>query len=189
MTGRLGVNIPLIIWDLRTQISSILWVVPLPRIPVTTRIDIFLVGDPNLNLHFPQLLGGGTTQSIQNTKHLPKVALLRFVLGGVQRCNCCPAVTLVEVGSLSTIIYKFFLHPRWCRISSINSMDNILWIGSFQTFDLSQNLKSVFSSKNRWLFSETNEIVFETPGVSQDKKEIPNIGHKGFFRSDYTPWN
>ncbi len=27
-------------------INAILWVVPLPRIPVTTRINIFLVGDP-----------------------------------------------------------------------------------------------------------------------------------------------
>ena len=32
--------------------------------PVTTRIITFLVGNPNLNLHLPQLLGGGTTQVI-----------------------------------------------------------------------------------------------------------------------------
>ena len=36
---------------------------PLP-VTVTTRIITFLVGDPNLNLHLPQLLGGGTTQVI-----------------------------------------------------------------------------------------------------------------------------
>ena len=35
------------------------WVVPPPSIPVTTRIITFLVGDPNLNLHLPQFLGGG----------------------------------------------------------------------------------------------------------------------------------
>ena len=40
------------------------WVVPPPRMPVTTRIITFLVGDPELNLHLPQLLGGGTTQVI-----------------------------------------------------------------------------------------------------------------------------
>ena len=39
-----------------------LWVVPLPRIPVTTRIIPCLVGNPELNLHLPLLLGGGTTQ-------------------------------------------------------------------------------------------------------------------------------
>ena len=36
---------------------------PLP-VTVTPRIITFLVGDPNLNLHLPQLLGGGTTQGI-----------------------------------------------------------------------------------------------------------------------------
>ena len=35
--------------------TGICWVVPLPRIPVTTRMTwtIFRFGDPNLNLHFP----------------------------------------------------------------------------------------------------------------------------------------
>ena len=33
---------------------------PPPRMPVTTQDDItFLVGDPELNLYWPQLLGGG----------------------------------------------------------------------------------------------------------------------------------
>ena len=44
--------------------AGIPWVVPLPRIPVTTRIITFLVEDPKLNLHLPRLLGGGTTQGI-----------------------------------------------------------------------------------------------------------------------------
>ena len=39
----------------------ITWVVPPPRMPVTTRIITFLVGNPELN---PLLLGGGTTQPI-----------------------------------------------------------------------------------------------------------------------------
>ena len=38
------------------------WVVPPPRMPVTTRIIPYLVGNPNLNLHLPLWLGGGTTQ-------------------------------------------------------------------------------------------------------------------------------
>ena len=40
---------------------------PLPRMPVTTRIVMFLVGDPELNLHLPLLLGGGTIQNIRNS--------------------------------------------------------------------------------------------------------------------------
>ena len=45
--------------------SGIPWVVPLPStVTVTTRIIVFLVGDPNLNLRLPLLLGGGTTQGI-----------------------------------------------------------------------------------------------------------------------------
>ena len=35
-------------------------------ITVTTRIIIFLVGDP-INLHLPLLLGGGTTQNISES--------------------------------------------------------------------------------------------------------------------------
>ena len=42
----------------------ICWIVPPPRMPVITRIITFLVGDPNLNLHLPPLLAGGTTQPI-----------------------------------------------------------------------------------------------------------------------------
>ena len=42
--------------------TVITWVVPLPRMPVTTRIVSCLVGNPNLNLHLPLLLGRGTTQ-------------------------------------------------------------------------------------------------------------------------------
>ena len=37
------------------------WVVPLPRMPVTTRMIIFYQGIP-INLHVSLLLGGGTTQ-------------------------------------------------------------------------------------------------------------------------------
>ena len=36
---------------------------PLP-VTVTTRMMTFLVGDPNQNLHFPLLLGGGHTQGM-----------------------------------------------------------------------------------------------------------------------------
>ena len=34
------------------------------QVTVTTRIITFLVGNPEKNLHFPPLLGGGTTQYI-----------------------------------------------------------------------------------------------------------------------------
>ena len=49
---------------LKPDTQNIPWVVPLPRMPVTTRIITFLVGNPNLNLHLPLLLGRGTTQNI-----------------------------------------------------------------------------------------------------------------------------
>ena len=48
-------------FDLYFSNEFILWVVPLPGIPVTTRIMISLIGDPNLNLHLPLSL---TTQFI-----------------------------------------------------------------------------------------------------------------------------
>ena len=52
-------------WMLDGETLGISSVVPLPRIPVTTRIIIFLVGDPELkNLHLPLLLGGWTTQNM-----------------------------------------------------------------------------------------------------------------------------
>ena len=38
-------------------------------VTVTTRIITFLVGNPNLNLYLPQLLGGGTTQVIHESKN------------------------------------------------------------------------------------------------------------------------
>ena len=50
--------------DLLKDTQNTPWVVPLPRMPVTTRIITFLVGNPNLNLHLPLLLGRGTTQNI-----------------------------------------------------------------------------------------------------------------------------
>ena len=44
---------------------------PLPGCNRHHQDDItFLVGDPNLNLHLPQLLGGGTTQNIPYIEHL-----------------------------------------------------------------------------------------------------------------------
>ncbi len=63
----LGIAVLLVVLGCFTSwllLYVIFWVVPLPRIPVTTRIIVFLVGDPNLNLHLPLLLGGGTTQVI-----------------------------------------------------------------------------------------------------------------------------
>ena len=42
------------------------WNAPCP-VTVTTRIITFLVWDPKLNLHLPQLLGGGTTQDISGS--------------------------------------------------------------------------------------------------------------------------
>ena len=64
-----------ICWDISffgvKQYHKYLGLSPLP-VTVTTRIITFLVGDPNLNLHLPQLLGGGTTQQIPHTRNPPK---------------------------------------------------------------------------------------------------------------------
>ena len=63
----------------------ILWVVPLPSIAVTSRTLIVLVGDPNLNLHLPLLLGGGDNPNytIQNkldhTKTMEWLMLIRIM--------------------------------------------------------------------------------------------------------------
>ncbi len=52
------------------------WLVPPPRMLARHHQDYepFLVGNPNLNLHLPQLLGGGTTQRspLLPTWSLPK---------------------------------------------------------------------------------------------------------------------
>ena len=45
-------------------------------VTVTTGIITFLVGNPNLNLHFPVLLGGGDNPSYQQ----PRLLLHRFFL-------------------------------------------------------------------------------------------------------------
>ena len=45
--------------------------------PVTTRIITFLVGHPELNLHFPLLLGGGHGPQGMITKHV-KLSSLNF---------------------------------------------------------------------------------------------------------------
>ena len=50
-----------------TGLSHKLGCPPLP-VTVTTGNIIFLVGDPNLNLHLPLLLGGGTTQAISPSR-------------------------------------------------------------------------------------------------------------------------
>ena len=49
--------------------EGIHWVWPLPRIPVTTRIITFLVGNPDLNLYLPLLLGRGKTPKVIQSSH------------------------------------------------------------------------------------------------------------------------
>ena len=53
-----GKNIPTLTY------LGLSWVVPPPRMTVTTRITIFLVGNTNLNRSLPLLLGGGTTRGL-----------------------------------------------------------------------------------------------------------------------------
>ena len=60
-----------------------LGVVPWPKMPVSARIVIFLVVDPELNLHLPLLRGGGTTQGLTNMLEF-RGRFFRF-----EFCRCC----------------------------------------------------------------------------------------------------
>ena len=53
-----------------------------------------------------------------------------------------PVNSPVEVGSLAPVIYNF-LHPRWCRISSINSMNMYLLL-------IAQTSIRSINNKKRW---------------------------------------
>ena len=53
-----------------------------------------------------------------------------------------PVNSPVEVGSLAPVIYNF-LHPRWCRISSINSMNMYLLL-------IAQTSTGNINNKKRW---------------------------------------
>lgn len=59
-------------------------------------------------------------------------------------------------------------------------INNMLWIGSFLTSDLSQNLKSIFWSKSRWLFQKQWDSFWESWCITTGQKGNPNIAHKGF---------
>ena len=67
--GKMAAGVPKFLKLKQNNTVTIHWVWPPHRIPVTTRIITFLVGDPNLNLHFPLLLGGGHIQTI-HTKYV-----------------------------------------------------------------------------------------------------------------------
>ena len=47
-----------------SEVKEISWVWPPPRMPVTTRILTFLGSGIPINLHWPQLRGGGHSQEI-----------------------------------------------------------------------------------------------------------------------------
>ena len=59
------------------------WLFPRP-VTVTTRIITYLVGDSNLNLHLPLLLGGGHTQCIPNYSTIRILSYMNFQSRGLE---------------------------------------------------------------------------------------------------------
>jgi len=56
------------------------------------------------------------------------------------------------------MIYRVFLHPRWCRISSIDRSNGVNFVETFH--NLSQNDKVFFYQlpKNNNVYSPLNEL-------------------------------
>ena len=52
-------------------------------------------------------------------------------------------------------------------------INNMLWIGSFVTSDLSQNLKSIFWSKSRWLLQNQWDSFWESWCITTGQKGNP----------------
>ena len=80
------------------------------RVTVTTRIVTFLVGDPNLNLHLPLLLGGGHIQNIPYIgMHIcPLKSLLFMGPCGLNLAPCKPCTldwsSVFSVPRLATLL-------------------------------------------------------------------------------------
>ena len=62
-------------------------------------------------------------------------------------CHQCYVIWQTEIHLYKASFLDFSL--RSSRV--YKDINNMLWIGSFETSDLSQNLKSIFWSKSRWL--------------------------------------
>ena len=99
---------------------------PLPRMPVTTRIIMFLVADPNLNLHLPPLLHclSFTNGWLLWTSRPLRVSIIFLV--GIQThhaqqsmnhwqtsgvsCHTCLEVAYYPLHSYTIPIYHMFHH-------------------------------------------------------------------------------
>ncbi len=90
-----------------TAILGIIWVVPLPRMPVTTRIMRVLESGIPINLHLPLLLGRGPTQGII------KVIFKREV-----ETDLALLQTNISLKSAGTFESMIFLFPRWDMLVS-----------------------------------------------------------------------
>ena len=93
-----------LVQDINIFFSDISWLVPVPRMPVTTRITIFLVGDFQAKPSFPTgILGGGT----------PKRYLFIFFHEAI----CCPQIRI-------HFLLAEFLSSRFTRFLK----QQVLWV-------------------------------------------------------------
>jgi len=67
------------------------------------------------------------------------------------------------------------------RNSSVQDINNMLWIGSFLTSDLSQNLKSIFWSKSRWLLQNQWDSFWESWCITTGQKGNPKHCPQGLL--------
>ena len=95
---------------------------------VTTRMTlaIFRIGNPNLNLHLPQFLGGGTTQIMDTRPYtsLIEAPILVWISLSVSYSDqMCIGNASVRNRPLSeTIIYRNYANIRTCHAIKIYSI-------------------------------------------------------------------
>ena len=84
---------------IRTELLILCWSPSPGWWLITTRVSTFFVGNPDLNLHFPLLLGGGR----------PKIHYIPAVVGGFQCSNDAP--NMRESPSCIYVLHHFHLRP------------------------------------------------------------------------------
>ncbi len=108
------------------------WVVPLPRMQSSPPgwWTIFRLGDPNLNLHLPQLLGGGTTQHISYSigifhcdvyQHTVVSEASEYHKGKWFQCPCTSPQR--ETGGLGL----YTLEIQWAVVKNSRDLNNLGW--------------------------------------------------------------
>ena len=85
---------------------------------------------------------------------------------------------------LTTEIHLYKASFLDCSLRSsrvYKDINNMLWIGSFLTSDLSQNLKSIFWSKSRWLLQNQWDSFWESWRITTGQKGNPKHCPQGLL--------